>query len=140
MGLNSFRDLRANTPEPAALQLHVEVNLPRTQSPVSENLGIDGMFDLKGVYGADGLAALASAEVYFEHPEDPSQAPNLYQPYWDVRLISTPNALRQHSWALRQGSGLPSPDSPSRRDYTHNGLEPGFILPSYSGSRAPYHD
>lgn len=125
----SMADLSAENHDPR-LVLHIEVEAPskeiRTASRI-ENLGSraapqnpmrrglePGMFYTEDAYAADSMAAISAGEVFFERPvitpDDAlqiaelgtvSEYANLFNPFWDVRLVEVSQFERGVAWATR---------------------------------------
>jgi hypothetical protein len=131
-GIRAYYDLRDLSEEnrDPRLALHVEVVLPQNDAETASNIegigsrsvpneelrtGIgDGMLGTQERMAGDGLAAIASGEVYFHPPDDYNPAlrqgryevANLFNPYWEVRLTKTPTQRRLMAWGLRDGNLL----------------------------------
>jgi len=117
-------DLSANNKDPR-LQLRVEVQVGEndvktstkiqglgsssapTSTTVKSGIG-EGMFWAGDKTASNTMASLSSGEVYFERPSElrvngqrKKEYGNLFNPYWQVRLIETTNAHRLAAWVLR---------------------------------------
>ncbi|MEJ2423336.1 MAG: pilus assembly protein TadG-related protein [Candidatus Thiodiazotropha sp.] len=119
-----LRDLSAENKDPR-LALRVQVVLPQSEVKTASHLdgvgsnsvpaepsrtGIgQGVFGTQDRMASDGMAAIASGEVYFHPPDDyiPDnrngryEIANLFNPYWEVRLTKTPVDRRFMAWGLR---------------------------------------
>ncbi len=131
-GIRAYYDLSDLSEEnkDPRLVLRIEVDLPedevRTASKI-ENLGSDsvpneetgngigiGVFGTEDRMAGEGIASIASGEVFFHPPDDynPSrrrgryEIANLFNPYWEVRLTKTPIERRFMAWALRDSDLL----------------------------------
>ncbi len=131
-GIRAYYDLSDLSEEnkDPRLVLRIEVELPedevRTASKI-ENLGSDsvpneetgngigmGVFGTEDRMAGEGIASIASGEVFFHPPDDynPSrrrgryEIANLFNPYWEVRLTKTPIERRFMAWALRDSDLL----------------------------------
>jgi hypothetical protein len=78
----------------------------------SNSLKTKGQFDQPDNFAANRMSALGKAEVYFQRPY-PSlynagrvEYGNLFNPYWQVRLIEPDRSERLLAWESRGASGL----------------------------------
>jgi hypothetical protein len=117
-------DLSANNKDPR-LQLRVEVQVGEgdvrtstkveglgsasapTSATVNNGIG-EGVFWTADKTASNTMASLSSGEVYFERPSAlrvsgtvKKEYGNLFNPYWQVRLIETTNEYRLAAWVLR---------------------------------------
>ena len=117
-------DLSANNKDPR-LQLRVEVQVSEGQVKTSTKIaglgsssaptnattknGVgEGMYWTGDETAANKMASLSSGEIYFERPSElrvggqvKKEYGNLYNPYWQVRLIDTSSEQRLAAWVLR---------------------------------------
>jgi len=117
-GLRAFYDLSASpdiSGDPR-LRLDVEVALSEPYQSLGTQREVSGFFSMTGAPALGNMAALASAEIYYDNPTDITgqEKANLYSPYWDVRLVSIPRETRLQAWALR-GAVLPAATATRRR-------------------------
>lgn len=125
-------DLSENNQDPR-MQLRVEVqaeeNTVRTSTKIngvgssvapdqaaSENGLGRGIFWAGDHTASESIAAISTGEIYFERPvyRDEYQLRfeghvqreygNLFNPYWQVRLVETPEEIRLAAWAIREPS------------------------------------
>ncbi|MEW8537410.1 MAG: Tad domain-containing protein [Candidatus Thiodiazotropha endolucinida] len=121
---NDLRNLSRQNGDPR-LALRLEVELPqsdvRTASKI-DGLGSDsvpedelrsgmgeGMFGTEDQMAGEGMAIIASGELFFHPPDDYVPArrrgryeiASLFSPYWEVRLTDTPLERRFMAWTLR---------------------------------------
>lgn len=125
----SLKDLSKNSRD-VRLTLHVEVEvgdgnirtaekinrLGSASSPLGKlKTGLEpGLFYTDDYYSDDDMASMSSAEVFFERPVLDSgdqlqvtgvgsvnEYANLFNPYWDVRLIEVSEKERQLAWLSR---------------------------------------
>ncbi len=131
-GVKSHRSLKdlSDRSRDVRVTLHVEVEVGNGDIRTAEKInrlgsasppqgtlesGLEpGLFYTDDYYADDDMAALSSAEVYFERPvlqaADRLQVAgvggvheyaNLFNPYWDVRLIEVSEQERQLAWISR---------------------------------------
>ena len=107
-GLQAYRDLAnlGKQQKDPRLILRVEIQSLLSDTNNASKFGLGGVFNLPGNAARDSLAAVSSAEVYFRKPADSQvkehiEYANLYNPFWDVRLIDTPLSVKQSNWILR---------------------------------------
>jgi hypothetical protein len=106
-GVPEIRDvINASRQDDRRLVYSVGLSLPGRVIDTSDRLLVpagltlaDGtVHSLAPVLAGDALHALASAEVHFQRPVARSDGrveyPNLFSPYWQARLTSTPRATR----------------------------------------------
>ncbi len=116
-GIRAFRDLSnlGEQDRDPRLVLRVEVEGPLDSVATSGKVGIGSLFNLQPTATSSGsgesLAAIASAEVYFQKPltennQTLTEYANGYSPFWDVRLVDTP--VGDHALALQLRGVLPS--------------------------------
>lgn len=130
-GVKSYRslaDLSSDNRDPR-LQLHIEVDVANADvrtaekitglgSPSPANGGVQygmdpGKFYTEDVYAGNDIASISAGEVFFKRPvlsdggrlfvdgEPKEEFANLFNPYWDVRLIEVTENQRLIAWALR---------------------------------------
>ena len=111
-GLN-VDEIDESTHDPR-LSLTVEVYKPGTAVRTSTIAGIGspgdpqaarngigpGMFRLNDNFAGGNMSAISKAEVFFRRPDSRNEYANLFNPYWDVHLISS-RTERVASWALK---------------------------------------
>lgn len=135
-GIRAFRDLSnlGDQEKDPRLVLRVEVEANLAEVATSGKAGINGLFELptSGASAGSGeaLAAIASAEVYFQRPLLEDNQPLIeyasgYSPFWDVRLVDTP--VSDHALAL-QLRGV----KPLSGDVAPSAVLPGARLPGQS--------
>ena len=145
-GIRAFRDLSqlGNQDKDPRLVLKVEVEGGLDGVATSGKTGIGSLFELQPTGASSGggqaIAAIASAEVYFQKPllvdnQPISEYANGYSPYWDVRLIDTP--IADHALALQLRGVSPSAGdiAPTNVAQPHTGdasVLPSQRLDSYS--------
>lgn len=126
-GIRAYNDLRnlSRQNRDPRVALRLEVELPqsdiRTASKI-DGLGSDsvpeeelrngigeGVFGTEDRMAGEGMAVIASGELFFHPPDDyiPTrrqgryEIASLFSPYWEVRLKDTPMERVFMSWALR---------------------------------------
>jgi hypothetical protein len=135
-------DLSANNKDPR-LQLRVEVQVSEgdvktstkieglgsssapTSATVKNGIG-EGAFWTADKTASNTMASLSSGEVYFERPSElrvsgreKKEFGNLFNPYWQVRLIETTNEYRLAAWVLRSPELVTSSASGVATALTH---------------------
>ncbi len=125
----TLRNLSAENRDPR-LTLHVEVELATGDIRTAEKIALlgspeppdgqlmrgmeSGLFHTQDEYTSDALASISSGEVFFERPVldagdelvvaghgSVTEYGNLFNPYWEVRLIEVTEAERQLAWVTR---------------------------------------
>ncbi len=125
----SLKDLSSANRDPR-LVLRVEVDVDDSDIRTAEQItqvgsanatagglrkGLEsGLFHTDDTYASDAIASISAGEVFFERPvitagelrvagssEPVTEYANLFNPYWDVRLIELSTQERQAAWLLR---------------------------------------
>lgn len=130
-GVKAYRSLKNLSREnrDPRLQLRIEVEVANkdvrtaqkisklgSPAPAANGLqhGLEpGMFYTEDAYASDSMASMSAGEVFFERPvlsegdqlqvegRAVEEYANLFNPYWDVRLINVSEKQRKIAWALR---------------------------------------
>lgn len=125
----SLQDLSRENRDPRLL-LRVEVGVETAQVRTAEQIeqlgsarpaadglqhGIEtGMFLTEDTYASNSIASISAGEVFFKRPVlnetdrlkvagqgAVNEYANLFNPYWDVRLVNVGAAERRMAWAIR---------------------------------------
>lgn len=129
-GLRAYRALRAfsSTSSDPRLSLAIEVDVAESDVRTAEKIqklgspsppsslknGLEpGMFYTDDAYASGSIASVSAGEVFFKRPvlkegdelrvdgEVRHEHANLFNPYWDVRLIDVDAGTRQTAWLIR---------------------------------------
>jgi hypothetical protein len=129
-GMRAYRTLKdlgkANTDPNIVLHIEIDVAAKdvRTAQQIDKlgaasdgdiSSGLEpGKFYTEDAYAADSIASVAAGEVYFRRPDvnerdalqvegtSRTEYGNLFNPYWDVRLIEIDSSTRRNAWAVRE--------------------------------------
>lgn len=75
------------------------VGSPSNPVPARNGIG-PGMFRLNDNFAGGEMSSISKAEVFFRRPDGRLEYANLFNPYWDVHLISS-RTERIAAWALK---------------------------------------
>jgi len=76
-----------------------QIGSPNNPQPARNGIG-PGMFRLNDNFAGGEMSAISKAEVFFRRPDGRREYANLFNPYWDVHLVSS-RTERIAAWALK---------------------------------------